>query len=235
MFKKAGGRRQCCRGVGSCGPHLQALPHCAWVPAAGPGHMVVQQAYKRLDTNQYHSLPCKSSGPWPRRPCPHTGESEGIGRSLRFGILPPSPGPRRLVLRMGMGGQPQLHPEAGRQAVPELRQLVDGDRLQGKNGPEPERCLEGRRILAERGGVGFDRKESTNLLFSNQQPPFSLMPRTPFPVGKLCPLGFLSVPSWLPVCGSAVHLGIPGALECREGTLSQEEQCSPLWLANPLK
>lgn len=91
-----------------------------------------------------------------------------------------------------MGGQPQLHPEAGRQAVPELCQLLDGDSLQGKNGPEPERGLEGRRILAERGGVGFDRKESTNLSFSNQQPP-SPSRRTLCPVGKLCPLGFLSV------------------------------------------
>lgn len=89
-------------------------------------------------------------------------------------------------------GRAAAAPPRGRQAVPELRQLLDGDSLQGKNGPEPERGLEGRRILAERGGVGFDRKESTNLSFSNQQPP-SPSRRTLCPVGKLCPLGFLSV------------------------------------------
>lgn len=50
------------------GDELQASPigfatPGAWVPGAGPGYLVAEWASLCLDANQYHSLPCASSGP----------------------------------------------------------------------------------------------------------------------------------------------------------------------------
>ena len=55
VFKKAGGQRQCCHGVRSYGLPLQALPHRAQVPGAGPGCVGADWMPVQLNTNQYCS------------------------------------------------------------------------------------------------------------------------------------------------------------------------------------
>lgn len=115
-LKRQVGRGSAAMGWGAAGLTCRL---CHTVPGCLQLALVTWWQSRRisLDANQYHSLPCKSSGPWPLRPRPHTGEGEGIGCSPHFGVLAPSPGPHRSLLRMGMGGQPQLHPEAGRQSL----------------------------------------------------------------------------------------------------------------------
>lgn len=78
-----------------------------------------------------------------------------------------------LLLMVGLEDRAAALPR-GRWTVPELSQHVDGDSPQGRIGPEPEMCLEGRRDQAERGGVGFGRREATNLSFSKPSAPFPL-------------------------------------------------------------
>lgn len=66
-LKRQVGRGSAAVGWGAAGLTCR-LCHTAGVPAAGPGHMVAGQAYKRLDAHQYHCLPCKSNGPWSHCP-----------------------------------------------------------------------------------------------------------------------------------------------------------------------
>ena len=136
MFKKAGGQRQCCRGVGSCGSHLPTLPCSAQVPKAGLGHTVAEWASTGLDANWYHSLPQASSGPWPSPPACTTDEGEGIGQFAPWLPAPSSRAPGSLFKDGPGRTELQPHPETGRQFLSSAREsLVPNQRgVQKRNG-----------------------------------------------------------------------------------------------------
>lgn len=142
------------------------------VPRSGPGHMVAEWVSTGLDANQYHSLPQASSGPRPLPPASTLVRVRGQA-GLHLGFLPLHPGPLGRLSGWAWDDRAAASPR-GRQTVPEL--------CQGKLGPKPERCPEGKWDQSERRGcVGFDRK-AINLSFGKPEVPLALSS------DSLCPL-----------------------------------------------
>lgn len=112
------------------------------------------------------------------------------------------------LLRVGLGDRAAALPR-GRRTVPELLQHMDG--AVPREGLVPnQKGVYRRGDQAERGGVGFGRREATHLSFSKPAAPFPLYPGAPLSLEKWCsllnflfPLRVGPRPGGVPVSGRA--------------------------------
>ena len=123
--------------------------------------------------------------------------------ALCLGFQPLCPGPPdRVAVEDGPGRtEPQPHPEAGGRFLSSASTWMGT--VPRKIGPKPEGCPEGRQDQAERGCVGFDRREATNLSLSK--------PEVPLPPNAMsCPFSCKKVMlfPWIPVYGFIAQIGV---------------------------